>query len=264
MQQLQAQPSTLREHYVRDGFCLTGPIIAHDMIEQTLPHMEAVFAKVYETGIEPEQRWWNPGDDPCAIRRVGNPQWCDATILDFVTQPAIGRLVADLTGARDIRIWGVQMIDKPPATADAGKSVIGWHQDDQYWSMYGKGEIVTVWIAMNDVTIDSGPVRFVRGSQRWGARPGGDFYNGDLETLRKAMLADSAQRWEECPAVLPRGAVSVHDRLTIHGSGPNISPTHRMCFSVHYFTERMTLLEPVPPKMSRMYDLTWHARVRLE
>jgi ectoine hydroxylase-related dioxygenase (phytanoyl-CoA dioxygenase family) len=192
----------------------------------------------YDTGLPPYQAWWKPGDPPNALRKADGVHCCDHAIHALTTHPAIGRLIAELTGARKVRIWGSQAIHKPPTAGADVKNCVGWHQDNQYWEKHRLGEVLTVWIAVSDVTADAGPVRFVRGSNTWGRLTGGDFNNGDLKLLQQGMLKGNDRTWEEVPAILAPGALSVHNRYTIHGSGPNCSARPRLSIAAHYFTER--------------------------
>ena len=43
--------------------------------------------------------------------------------------------------------------------------------------------------------------------------------------------------WAETPALLPAGGLSVHDRLTLHGSGSNKSGAHRRSLALHLRTQ---------------------------
>ena len=45
--------------------------------------------------------------------------------------------------------------------------------------------------------------------------------------------------------MLAPGSVSFHDRLTVHGSGPNLSARPRVSFAVHLRTDRSRLREGV-------------------
>ena len=90
-------------------------------------------------------------------------------------------------------------------------------------------------------------MRFVRGSNKWGLLKAGDFFSGDLETVKSRIREKrgGSAEWEETAAVLAPGSVSFHDRLTVHGSGPNLSARPRVSFAVHLRTDRSRLREGV-------------------
>jgi len=222
--------------YARDGFCLVEPIIPHDLVQRVIPHMDAVIAGEYETGNAP-QRAWNPGDDALKIRKIDQAHLADRTIFEFITHPAIGRWAAAITGAKMVQLWAMQLLYKPPGGAATGN--VGWHQDRQYWDYWeADSEVFTVWIAVSDVTIESGPMLFVPGSQRWGLLNQGDFFGNDHASQRAQIAVPPGEQWREIPAVLPAGGASFHHRCTYHGSGPNVSSQPRRSFALHLRTEK--------------------------
>jgi ectoine hydroxylase-related dioxygenase (phytanoyl-CoA dioxygenase family) len=121
---------------------------------------------------------------------------------------------------------------------------VGWHQDQEYWDAALQGELFTAWVAISDVTAESGPMRFVRGSNHWGLLKAGDFFSDNLDALkRRIQEKQGGSAWEEVAGVLPPGGVSFHHRLTVHGSGPNHGAGPRVSFAVHLRTEKSALRE---------------------
>ena len=232
-------PSDARDRYLRDGFYLSPPIIPADLIERVTASMDEVMNGTYETGVPP-RRSWNPGDDPKRIRKIDQAHLSDRTVYELATHPVIGRWAAALLGAKRVQLWASQMLYKPPGGEVTGN--VGWHQDKQYWG-YLEGELFTAWVAVSDVTGESGPMRFVRGSHRWGLLQSGDFFGHDHEAQQKDIPVPEGENWEEVAAVLQPGAVSFHDRHTYHASGPNISNAPRRSFAFHLRTENARPVE---------------------
>jgi ectoine hydroxylase-related dioxygenase (phytanoyl-CoA dioxygenase family) len=133
----------------------------------------------------------------------------------------------------------VQLLQKPSATGDPQhKTNIGWHQDRYYWQVWEEGsELFTAWVALTDVREDCGPMRFLRGSHRWGFVGQSDFYAQDIADQQKTLPLPGGAAVEEVAAILPAGGVSFHDCLTFHGSGPNVSGRPRRSFALHMRTQ---------------------------
>jgi ectoine hydroxylase-related dioxygenase (phytanoyl-CoA dioxygenase family) len=181
---------------------------------------------------------------------MDNKHTVDAALHELVSHPALGRLVATITGASMVQVFATQALIKPSGRAEVGN--VGWHQDLQYWQEYLRGELMTVWVAVSDVKADSGPMRFVRGSHDWGMLNVGNFFSGNLDALRESIVQKHDGRWEEVPAILAPGGASVHHCLTIHGSGPNHLAWHRKSVAIHVRTNQSALVEGVKFK-----DVGW-------
>jgi ectoine hydroxylase-related dioxygenase (phytanoyl-CoA dioxygenase family) len=233
----QTKATTAGAQYAHDGFVIGPPVVPAELVQRVIPHLEAVLDGKYETGREPVRRW-NPGDSPTKIRKINDPHLSDRTIFEFVTHPEIGRWAAEVMGAQMVQLWTCQLLYKPAGGDTAGQE--GWHQDYMYWkeTWQPDSEVFTAWVAVSDVTPHSGPMCFVRGSHRWGYLNAGDFFNSDRDHTREEIHVPSGETWNEVPAILAPGALSLHQSLTYHASGPNISQSPRISFALHLRTEK--------------------------
>lgn len=238
---MQTTTDSIRQAYLTDGFYIhPEPLLPPAIIARGNEGMDAVRRGESDTGHAPLSSRWNPGDDETKLCKMELPQLSSMAVRELLNFPALGALAAAVTGAQAVQVWWVQLLHKPPATgaADQG-TVIGWHQDRSYWGCWEEGsELFTAWVALSDVAADCGPMRFVRGSQRWGLLSGGDFYGQDLAAQRTAMGVPAGAEWSEVAATMPAGGVSFHDCLTLHGSDPNTSALPRRSFAIHMRTER--------------------------
>jgi hypothetical protein len=229
-----------RAAYEADGFfMIPQSIFPEELIARAIAGMDAIRRGEYDTGRPPQPSPWNPGDDPNALCKIEQPQFASRAVFELVGHPALGEAAAAITGATMVQAWWVQLLYKPPAAPDSQKKTnVGWHQDRYYWNIWEEGsELFTAWVALSDVTEESGPMRFVRGSHRWGFRNQGDFFEQDLDGQLRAIEVPEGERWEEAAAILPPGGVSFHHCLTFHGSGPNHSAGPRRSFAIHLRTQ---------------------------
>jgi hypothetical protein len=114
-------------------------------------------------------------------------------------------------------------------------------------------------VLRGDVDQAAGPLRFVRGSHRWGVKyPDKGTHRQDpavqqreIEALRNGAAEAAAAEvavtaaagadvdepplysWEVVSSILPKGAVSFHDWRTVHGSDPNHSQNQRRGLAIH-------------------------------
>lgn len=225
-----------RTGFARDGCCTVGPVLPAELVTRAAAALDAVVAGEYDAGGAPLYRSCEPTAAPDRLVKIDQPHWASATLRELVTHPKLARWAAALSGASLIQVFGVQLLCKPPESGAGGN--IGWHQDDTYWDRWWTGEAFTAWVALGEVPVEAGAVRFVRGSHRWGNLGASDFHGTDLEALRSRYAIPEGARWEEVAAALPAGGVSFHHRLTVHGSGPNSSSASRRSLAVHMRTDR--------------------------
>lgn len=228
-------PPDPRAAYDRDGFYLCDARALPDaVVGAASAGMDEVRAGRYGTGQPPQPSRWNPGDPEDVLCKIEMPQIANEAIRALVSHPVLGAMAAAVTGARRVQVWWVQLLYKPSTAPKPGVNV-GWHQDRQYWGAWDEGsQLFTAWVALSDVGPSSGPMRFVRGSHAWGLRAGeGNFFGQDLESQRDAIRVPAGASWEEVPAILPAGGVSLHDCLTFHGSSANTSGSPRRSLAVH-------------------------------
>lgn len=249
----------LHEDYLRDGYVIhPQPVIPAELVQRCMDGMDDVLAGRYETGIPPQPSYWNPGDDPNKLGKVEMPQLANSAIMELVSHHAIGRIAAEVTGARRVQVWWVQLLSKPPSRTESGTGVsVGWHQDRQYWKTWKEGsELFTAWVAVSNVSADTGPMAFVKGSHRWGLLNQGDFYFDDIEIQREQITLPPGETWREEEAILPPGGVSFHHCLTFHGSRPNRSGVPRRNFAIHMRTENSWPVAPSEGTLARFIQNT--------
>ena len=129
-----------------------------------------------------------------------------------------------LIGCDEVLVFWDKTFTKPPAAVGTRQSV--WHQDYPYNPIDRRG-FVSVWIAVDDVTEEMGAMRFVPGSHRLGPLGRFDLVGREHdwdETLRpedRELVSDPVTQ------PLLAGEATVHDGLTLHGAGENLSDQPR-------------------------------------
>ncbi|MBV9849062.1 MAG: phytanoyl-CoA dioxygenase family protein [Armatimonadetes bacterium] len=246
-----SEAKTAQECFGRDGFYIhAAPALPSETLERAARGLGEVRDGVYDTGETPAGRGWNPGDDPRALCKIEQPQLANAALREALRAPLLGQLAGAVTGAERVQVWWVQGLVKPGVPDAAVAANVGWHQDWAYWRDWEEGsELFTAWLALSDVTTESGPMVFVPGSHRWGLLPGGDFFGQDQQALRAGIPIPEGETWRETPDILPPGGVSFHHRLLFHGSHQNRSDAPRLSLAIHLRTEK-----------SRIRPESWAAR----
>lgn len=108
-------------------------------------------------------------------------------------------------------------IFKPAGTGAATP----WHQDEAYWDPAFQYQNASIWMPLQEATVENGCLWFVPGSHEWPVvehRPiGGDVKVHGLEMVDLSLVKDAIA----CP--LPAGGITIHRNRTAHYAGANTS-----------------------------------------
>ncbi|WP_416483235.1 phytanoyl-CoA dioxygenase family protein [Streptomyces sp. CL12] len=207
------------ESYRTNGFYVAPALIPADVLDEACAGVDEVLAGRYETGLDPHARNWVPSERDGDVISIAEPHRCNRAIRACVDRPELGEWAAGLTGVNHVEIIAVDLFHKGPRTR--GRAHVGWHQDSPF--LEGEDEVLTAWLALSDVTADSAPLMYVRGSHLAGVRTDrSHFFAPDLDPRRVAgLLPSDVRRPEIVTVTMPRGAFVFHHRLTLHASGAN-------------------------------------------
>jgi len=123
-----------------------------------------------------------------------------------------------------------QLLAKQPHKEDA---VFAWHQDMAYWPDTPDTRAATVWLAIDDSTVENGCMQFVPATNEEPAlRPHHPVFGG----RGTSHALGTALRPDDHVAAVPirRGDCTVHNERVMHGSGGNLSSGYRRAYVVAY------------------------------
>ena len=234
-----------RRLFRTQGF-LQGPVfLTQDQVAAACRGMDRVIAGDYRTGREPQSRGVAPGAATTRLIKINNSHFSDEDLFAVVANGEIARWAAQLLGAKRLHVWHTQLLFKPVG-GDPGAG-IGFHQDWKYWQFFDQLEgVITAWVALSDITVAGGAMRFVPGSNRWGLIDPGNFSEKDEAKAIAALPLPAGEEWREHAAVMPAGAASFHHPLTLHGSGANHAAAPRRAIAVHYVSEQAQVVTENP------------------
>ena len=136
--------------YWRDGYLYPIRVMSADDAAELRAEFETF-----------EGRW---ADDPTLP--VPFKDYCRAnlhvvsrTAARVAQHPAIIDAVSSVLGD-DLMCWMVELIAKEPNT----DKILSMHQDLTYWGLQGADKVVTAWLALTEVRLANGAMRFVTGS----------------------------------------------------------------------------------------------------
>lgn len=198
----------------------------------TTPQEVASLRVLYDEIIEDDSAFRlqydgeTPDGAPARIKQVFGPEFAHPELLETTYIANARRLVAQLLDIDedDCTYGGIMLIYKP---AGAGLEA-PFHQDEAYWEFPGErlSHSASVWMPLDDVTVDSGCMQFVPGwhdEHVWEhTRESSSF------PLRFAEPVDVSGA---VPVPLSAGGATIHHCRTVHGTGANTSDRPRRAFT---------------------------------
>ncbi|CAF1012234.1 unnamed protein product [Adineta steineri] len=151
----------------------------------------------------------------------------------------IGKIAAQLEGVDCIRIWHDQALIK-----ESFANPTAWHLDVPNWS-FTTLHSISVWIALDDATLENGCMYFMPGSNKVVEERFYASNNKFPETKIGKNLSDVFNTYPELkqrqtvPVVLKAGSASFHSGHLIHGAGANMTSERRAAMTIQMMPDNM-------------------------
>ena len=174
-------------------------------------------------------------DRPTGGFRSGVDHWrTRGAFREFALDTAVPAVVGALLGSSRVRLYEDSVLAKEPGAVH--RTV--WHQDLGSFNLDGE-QLVTTWVPLDLATSDSGAMRFVRGSHRWGQvfRPNLFVSNEPIPGTEGEIVPDidgDPGAYDLVSFDLGPGDLTVHHARTLHAAGPNTSDRRRRAISIRY------------------------------
>jgi len=174
---------------------------------------------------------WNSGDQfdlggtdaegkQEALPQIMNPAKYAPELNDGQFLVTVNDIVKQLLG-NEAEVGVAHAIFKPSGHGAATP----WHQDEAYWDPMFQYKTISVWMPLQEATVENGCLWFVPGSHEWDILPhqsiGGDVRVHGLEMVDTEVCKSAVA----CP--LPAGGITIHRNRTAHFAGPNTSDIPR-------------------------------------
>jgi phytanoyl-CoA hydroxylase len=223
------------EQYKRAGFVNGGPVLDDSTVETLQSEVLRVIDDRDHAGVPQPVRLVNlSSDEAHPIWQIVNIWEASPAFKALISNPKIAAMAAQLSSARELRVWHDQIQYKPKEFGGQ----LHWHQDSPLWAtLQPKDAQLTAWVALDDAEADNGCMYMIPGSHRWGNKQKqiDELPDG---TLVPEMFEGHPVYFVMCP--VKKGHVHFHHSLTWHGSGPNSSSRPRRAIAVHFMTEKTT------------------------
>jgi len=267
------------EEYERNGVICVRNVIDMERVERLREAVSRVLSG--PTGMDAdaaveEGRPADPNSGIAKFRQAMNGWQQDDEYRALLMESAVPKVAAELMRSATARVLYDQTLVKEPGSPVP----VSWHHDQPFWPVSGD-QVCSVWVALDEVTPDSAPVHYARGSHLRSERyrptvpsgpPFDSLVNCDLPTAPDLFQVPEADlvTWDMMP-----GDVLVFTGKTLHGSGANLRKDRpRRAIAARYvgddarFIEGMHVLSlafPEQPALKTgeplsgdLFPLAWH------
>ncbi|CAJ1368730.1 unnamed protein product [Effrenium voratum] len=215
------------EVFSERGYVILEELVPPDLCDALNVRLEAILKGDYDLGAAPskapsakELRRFQSGQ---ATVRVVDAWKCDRLFRSLVLSPRLGALAARLGRWRGARVAEDQVWIKPP-----GAGPLVFHRDSPYFD-FEPEDVITIWIALDSMSPEIGPLEYVVASHRWGDGRRGTAAQF-FDPQHKQLMEDAARKEgldphevSVVPVLVQQGGAGLHDGRLWHGSGANRS-----------------------------------------
>ena len=190
-----------------------------------------------------------------------------AAFRDFVFNSPAPEIARRFLRTGKLNLFFDQLFVKEPGL----QNKTPWHQDQPYWPVHGR-QVLSIWFAMDPVTLATGGLEYVRGSHEWNRvfhpetfRPGNQAQAEKMAKLEGEKIPDidaARDQYEFLSWDMQPGDILIHHGMSVHGAPANSSrSTRRRGYSVRWVGDdarwdpRPGILETIPgPSLLPMPD----------
>ena len=172
---------------------------------------------------------------------------------DFIHNSPAAEIVAGVLRSTKVNIIFDQFLIKEPGTDEPTV----WHHDLTYWPVKGR-QVVTLWLALDPVTEETGSMEFVKGSHLWGQRyhPVA-FVDPTKYQTREPPVPDINARRDEFEFIrfdYKPGDCTIHHGLLVHAAGGNKSQEQRRRAYVTRWAGDDVVYDPRPNIQTMLWE----------
>jgi ectoine hydroxylase-related dioxygenase (phytanoyl-CoA dioxygenase family) len=209
-------------NYRNNGFVHLPNLCSLDEIDYYGTHIRKVVKdrKKYESLNEPKSDEY--------FMQILNLRFDCIKVREYALSERFGRIAVELMGVDSVRIFHDQILFKKPRSQSTP-----FHQDLVYWPLDTKNAM-GMWMALCEVTIDMGPIKFAKGSHKNGLLSH-HAISDQSEEYFDGIIDENGYEIVSIP--MRAGDATFHNGFLIHGAAENKTDTIREAMIVTFFED---------------------------
>lgn len=214
------------QQYEREGYTIVEQLLTPAEMDEISEFMDRYIEEQVKQGIRPEH--------------LDKPHAKDERFLALCAHPKILDAVEPFIGP-NIVLFASHIISK----AKGDGLAVPWHQDAIYWPLEPM-QVITVWLAIDDSTVENGCMRVIPGTHTLGPIEHIEVEHPETKVLHLELPSEYVDESKAVDCLIPRGGCSFHAPYLIHGSAPNTSSKRRCGYTMRFMPPSTKLIREGP------------------
>lgn len=227
--ELKAQAERLHHEFHLDGYVSIPEFFESEEVEDIRNNMDRFIREVVPT-MPAAEVYYDDKDDPQTLKQIQQLGGHDPYFGEMVGPGSRLATLAEICLGEPGRPVNMQYFNKPATVSTPTPA----HQDGLFFCL-NPSHAITIWIALEDISMEQGCVNYVQGSHRYGMRAhGSSGVLGFSQTILDFGLPNDLENAKSFPC--KAGHLIAHHSLTIHWADGNTSgdKTRRAMGAIFY------------------------------
>jgi ectoine hydroxylase-related dioxygenase (phytanoyl-CoA dioxygenase family) len=211
------------DFYQREGYLVLPAITTAEELARLRQIYDRLFAERAgrAEGNQFDLAGADEEDKEATLPQILGPSRYAPELNDFAFKRNAKAIAVQLLGGECT--VGEHAILKPPRYGAATP----WHQDEAYWNPDLAYNSLSIWMPLQDATVDSGCMQFVPRSHQQGVLP---HHSIGHDPRVHGLEVDKFDAGQVVACPIPAGGVTIHHCRTLHYAGPNLTDEPRRAY----------------------------------
>jgi ectoine hydroxylase-related dioxygenase (phytanoyl-CoA dioxygenase family) len=236
--------------FKREGYLTLPAITTSEEVERLRDIYDRLFAMRAgrEEGNQFDLAGTDEEDEPATLPQILNPAKYAPELAKALYRANAQAIATQLLGP-ETEYMGEHAIFKPPRIG----AETPWHQDEAYWNPALEYESLSVWLPLQEATLQNGCMQFIPSTHILEVQP---HHNIAHDPRIHGLEVDEVDATKVVACPIPAGGATIHHCRTLHYAGPNHSDMPRRAY---------ILLFRLPPKKREIVrDFYWQKDEHLQ
>ncbi len=212
------------EFYHREGYLTIPAITSAEEIERIRDIYDRLFAERAGRDVGDQFDLASPDEDDGTqlLPQIMDPAKYAPELEDTFFRANSYAIAAQLLGP-DLEYFVEHAIRKPPAIGAATP----WHQDEAYWDPAVEYNSLSVWMPLQEATVENGCMQFIPGTHKMDVLP---HHSIGHDPRIHGLEVDTVDVSKAVACPIPAGGATIHHCRTLHYAGPNLTDAPRRAY----------------------------------